>query len=524
MSLPITFPAPVSRLHLIAGAILLLLLSSMPSSAADNEGETRPPHVIVITAENLGYGALSSQGGRGDPTTHLDSIAEDGVRLSRFYAAPDRGPALAGLLTGRYPYRTGAAGSTHGEGTFHAHETTLPKIFQDHGWSTGCFGDWFSGSNWPHTPEARGFELSHRADTPATTVDHALTFFDRQLDAGRRFFGQLIFGAPVEISEIDAATGRLLAWLDARRISGDTLVWFLSTNGPETVASPADNAYLRGACGSVHEGGVRVPSLVRWTGKIPPATEFRRLTAQIDVLPTLLDLCGIETTRLDTRPPDGISLAPALLSSGQPDRWPNRILFTSWTPPGYDTRQASVAVRTDRWLAIRDPRWRRGTPSETHSGWELYDLNADPYQRLDLADDYPFLLSDMRADFSRWMDHTTDHGLGPLPTEIGHPEWPVVTLRREDAPFRAPDQPRALAWPLTTKTGIGARRVRIVADQPGGRFVLKLDDREHPFTIEKTEHDLGILDFPEGESVVTLESTTSGDFLDLIRSVIISPP
>jgi len=122
-------------------------------------------------------------------------------------------------------------------------------------------------------------------------------------------------------------------------------------------------------------------------------------------------------------------LAPALDGGGRPARWPNRILCAAWTPPGFDTGNASVAVRTDRWLAVRDRRWSLDPVSaETFAGWELYDRQSDPWQRHNLAEEYPYLLSDMRADFAYWMDRATRFGLRPVPTELGHPEWPVVRL------------------------------------------------------------------------------------------------
>ncbi|MCB1088483.1 MAG: sulfatase-like hydrolase/transferase, partial [Verrucomicrobiae bacterium] len=362
--------------------------------------------------------------------------------------------------------------------------------------------------------ESSDVELEHNGKVHPTTgrvtdvlTDEAISFMARESEAGKPFFCFLPYPAThssdsaadplfdkyrardldpntaaayAEFETLDSNVGRLVQWLDSRKLLDQTILWFLSDNGPALAPDDASgrfNGHLRGGKGSVHEGGVRAPSFVVWPGKIPPDSKFRRITAHIDILPTLLDLCQASAVRNTWI--DGMSLSPALLTGGQPERWPNRILFTSWTPPGYDVRNASVAVRTDRWLALRDPRWRRTPPSETHSGWELYDLNADPHEWTDLSNDYPFLISDMRADFSRWMDETTDDGLGPVPTEIGHPEWPVVTLRAQDATLTgkwgSSDDTQSLLSNWTDATDEASWPLEVVGE--GGAFQIEIEYR-----------------------------------------------
>ena len=525
---------------------VVLLFSAIFGLAESGIGK---PNVVIILADDLGWGDLSIHGNREISTPHLDALATSGMRLERFHASPTGGPSRAGLLTGRYAYRTGVAGSDGGEEFMHAHEVTFAEILQTAGWATGCFGKWQNGANWPHCPQAQGFdtfvgfcgkvpdrainarlmrgheEFQSSGDLTETLTTEALRFIDDQTKSETPFLCYLAYAAPgtaeldpvavhAELETLDREVGRFLAGLESREIADNTIVWFLSDNGPNVLPNakePRFNAYLRGAKGSVHEGGVRVPSFVCWPGNIPPQSEFRRITVNLDVLPTILALCGISLEEANTPPLDGISLAPALRKGGRPDRWPNRIMFNSWTPPGYDTRNASVSVRTDRWMALRDPPWRRGSLSETHSGWELYDLNADPYERTDLADDYPFVLSDMRADFSRWMDHTTDNGIGPIPTEFGHPEWPVVTLTATDA--QAPRSSDQLRWPIDVIGDDVSYRVEVTpaGEKNSGDTTYRIvaGDVSLAFELSASADDViilpGKLELPPGERVLSLK-------------------
>ncbi|MCP5539857.1 MAG: arylsulfatase [Akkermansiaceae bacterium] len=443
------------------------------------------PNVLLILADDQGWGDVGFHGNSDIDTPALDTLAGRGLELKRFHVCPSGAPTRASLLTGRYHYRTGVAGVSPGEEVMHAAETTIAELFREAGYATACLGKWHNGANWPHNPNGQGFDEflgfcgeeldtafdavleKNGAETPTrgwvtdVLTDAAVEFVARSAAEDRPFLCHVAFSAPhspyqapdalfekyrarglgdrtaavyAMVESIDGNVRRLLDAVEAAGQTDNTVVWYLSDNGPALRPDdpePRFNGYFYGAKGGVHEGGVRVPSIVAWPGRVPAGSSFSRISAHIDVLPTLAGLCGVEMP--EGRLIDGMDLTPALVSGGQPRRWPNRILFTSWTPPGFDTANASRAVRTDRWLAARDAGWRRAEPAPIHSGWELYDLSADPLQRHELGDDYKFLLADMRADYARWLDETTDYGLERFPTEIGYPEWPVVTLRAREA-------------------------------------------------------------------------------------------
>ncbi|NNE93889.1 MAG: arylsulfatase [Verrucomicrobiales bacterium] len=471
--------------HRILTAVFLLVLACFARSA-------EKPNVLLIVTDDQGYGDLRSNGNTKIDTPHLDSIAETGLRLDRFHVCPNCAPTRASLLTARYHYRTGVTSVSRGEEVMRGSEVTMAEVFRANGYATGCFGKWHNGSNWPHNPNGQGFDeflgicqghwnnyfdvILEKNGQPEPTngfvtdvlTDAAIDFMKRSQNADSPFFCYVPYNTPhspyqapealftkyrerefdektaavyAMVESIDGNVGRMLAWLAESGLEERTIVIFMSDNGPVRAKKgeqPRFNGHLYGAKGSVHEGGVRVPCFVKFPGVIPAKSNFGRITAHIDWLPTLVDLCKLEW---EERPKviDGRSLGQALRLGKTPDRWPNRILFTSHTPENYDTKNAAVSVRTDRWVALRDPKWQRGKTDPMQSGWELYDLQADPFQQYDVAVDYPFLVGELRADFAYWMDITTGDGLGRIPTEIGHPEWPVVTLRAQDAILSDPE-------------------------------------------------------------------------------------
>lgn len=392
------------------------------------------PNVLMIVADDLGWGDLSANGNRDVETPQLDALSETGLKFEKFYVCPNGSTTSASLLTGRYHYRTGVVGESGAEAMMYGSEKTIGEIFAENGYRTGYFGEWLHGENWPQNVTGQGFADFEGSAVEFLQQDKPEPFLclvklsDPKLKSIKGLTPeQRLAKVNQGIAKVDREVGELLNSI-ARE---NTIVIFLSDNGPDQFGKTEGryNGYFYGGKGSVHEGGIRVPCFVSWPGKIEAGSRFTRISAHIDWYPTLIELCGLESKSRQLRI-DGSSLAPVLLDAGNSENWPNRILFTSWTPPGYAIKKASVSVRTDRWVALRDPRWRRDeSVVEQNSGWELYDLKTDPFQSREKSGELPFLLSELRADFSFWMDHTTDDGIGPLAIHIGHPQWPVVTFR-----------------------------------------------------------------------------------------------
>ncbi len=379
--------------------VLLVLVGDGPARAA----EARPgPNVIIVLADDLGYGDLGCFGARGWKTPNLDRLAKEGVRLTDFHVAqPVCSASRAALLTGCYPNRLGIHGALgpaarHG---IHADETTLAEVLRARGYATACVGKWhlghhpmflptrhgfdeylglpYSNDMWPHHPEARPrtfpalplFDGEKVVDADVTPEDQA-TLTARYTERAVRFIGNnkgrpfflylahamphvpLFVGAKFKgsserglygdvVQEIDGSVGRLLAALKEHGLENDTLVMFASDNGPWlSYGNHGGGAGpLREGKGTVWEGGTRVPFVARWPGKVPAGSECREPAMTIDLLPTLAGLAGAELPR---RKIDGKDVWPLL--AGRPGaRCPHEAYFF------YYGQGELQAVRSGRW-------------------------------------------------------------------------------------------------------------------------------------------------------------------------------
>ncbi|HJZ53688.1 MAG TPA: arylsulfatase, partial [Gemmataceae bacterium] len=373
--------------------LLLLALFAAPVTAADPP-PGRQPNVVVVLADDQGWGDLSIHGNTNLNTPNIDSLARDGALFERFYVCPVCSPTRAEFLTGRYHPRGGVWNVSTGGERLNLDEKTIADAFQAAGYATGCFGKWHNGTQYPYHPNGRGFAeyygftsghwgeyfnppLDHNGK-PVTgngyiaddLTDHATAFIEANKQ--RPFFCYLAFNTPhspmqvpdrfydkfkdVELKlradaaqkedightraalamceNIDWNVGRVLAKLDALKLAGDTVVLYFSDNGPNGWRW---NGGMKGRKGSTDEGGVRSPQLVRWPGHIKPGTKVSPIAGAIDLLPTLAELCGVK--RVGEKPLDGTSLAPLLL--GKAAQWPDRMIFSHWN--------GKVSVRTQRY-------------------------------------------------------------------------------------------------------------------------------------------------------------------------------
>jgi len=499
------------NIWMIIGAMLTGL------SVSNSMAVERAPNVVLVIASQFGWQQLPAHGGdQSIETPAFDRLMAEGMELSRFYACPLGAPTRASLLTGRYHYRTGVAGDEYGENVMHGYEITLAEVMRDNGYATASFGEWKNGRNWPSNAAGQGFETV--AEDEAITA--ALNFVSEKRD--RAFFCLLSLGKE-GLKETDEILGRLLDGLDDANAAPNTIVVFTADCGSgrnnraggKSEASKTPQFF--GEAGSVHEAGVRVPFLVRWPGVIPAGADSREISASIDLLPTLVELC--QATFIETLSLDGISLAELLRTGGKPRRWPNRILFTSATPPGYGVKRAGVAVRTGRWLAVREAESSRAESGDEPDGWELYDLLADPYQRYNVADEYWYLAGHLSADFMFWMKYTTENGLGAIPSEIGHSEWPRVVLHVDDLPFEVAES-KALRWPVEVVEA-GDYRVNIDWQEGASRAEVDVSMScmgiEVRRTLGKGDVTLGSVNLPRGVGELELKI----DSADSLRAVVI---
>jgi arylsulfatase A-like enzyme len=379
-------------------------------------GEARP-NVVVILADDMGWGDLSVNGNTSVSTPHIDSLAKDGAIFERFFVQPVCSPTRAELLTGRWHPRGGVRGVSTGGERLDLDERTLAEAFRHAGYATGCFGKWHNGSQYPYHPNGRGFDeyygftSGHWGEYFDPPLEHngasvkgkgyisddltgrAIGFLTASAKAKKPFFCYLAFNtphSPMQVPDpywkrfekkalklfgekkedvnhtraalamtenLDDNVGRLLTALREQKLERDTVVVFFSDNGPN---GPRWRGGMKGQKGSTDEGGVRSPLHVRWPGQVRPGTVVKPIAGAVDLYPTLIDLAGI--SRVGGKPFDGISVAPWLLGKDTPA--PERILFAHW------------AGR----VSARDQRYRLDNTGA------LYDLTADPGQKRSLTD------------------------------------------------------------------------------------------------------------------------------------------
>lgn len=472
----------------------------------------RRPNVVIIITDDQGYGDLGLHGNQEIRTPHLDRLGRESIRFDRFFVSPLCAPTRASLLTGRYSLRTGAKGVAQGLETMRADEVTIAEALGAAGYRTGLFGKWHNGEHYPYTPngqgfaEAFGFNLGHwnnyfdttleRNGRPVKTTgfitdvltDAALDF----MNTNRRqpFFCYLAYNAPHSpfqvpdryfdhyrskglddtlasvygmVENVDDNIGRVLRRLDELKLRDDTIVIFMTDNGPNGARF---NGGMRGTKGSLHEGGSRVPFFLRWPARFKEARLVKPIAAHIDLFPTLIELCGVPMP--ETLPQDGRSLVPLL--EGKEADWPDRMLFAQHLLPKNPDR-VSGAIRTEQYRLVNEGR-----------GWELFAMQTDPAQQHDLAAERPDVAKRLTEAFESWWREVvpqTSHQGSAIPAiPVGHAEENPIELPVPQAQFtgglrfsgRHPNN----AW-LTNWTGLEAAAEWELDVVRGGRYAISLE-------------------------------------------------
>jgi arylsulfatase A-like enzyme len=427
------------------------------------------PNVILFMTDDQGYGDLGFTGNPWIHTPNLDAFADEAIGFSDFHVSPLCAPTRGALLTGRRPSRNGVWGVCRGRSLLKPDEVTLADVFAGGGYRTGMFGKWHLGDNYPYRPHERGFAraIYHKGGGVGQTPDHwGNNYFDdtyfhnadpvdhdgyctdiwfdeamRFIDDcdGDPFFVYLSTNAPHDpylvedrytapyadneqipnpafygmIANLDANFARLRSFLSARGLEEDTILIFLTDNGSsggcvcdeKGFVTRGYNANMRGKKGSYYDGGHRVPLLVRWPeGGVQGGRRIDEMALHVDLLPTLMDLCGLEHPAPD-RELDGTSLAGLL--QGRAEQLPeDRTHFVQFDMAARETLDKwTVGVMTRRWRLIH--------------GRELYDIQADPEQRSDVACRHPEVVERLRQAHETWWQKV-EPGLAPYcPVVLG---------------------------------------------------------------------------------------------------------
>ena len=417
-----------------AMAALLMGVRFVYQPTASASATTTMPNVVFILTDDQGWGDLSLHGNRFLETPNLDQLARSGAQFEHFFVSPLCAPTRASLLTGRYHLRTGTVSVSQGWERMRSDELTLAEVFRQNGYATGCFGKWHNGEHAPEDPNSQGFDeflgfcAGHWNNYFNTDLQHndrmiptkgfitdvlteaALNFMSNH--KSQPFFCYVPFNAPHSphqvadryfdkykakglgdeeasiygmVENVDDNVGRLLKGIDQLGLAQNTIVVFATDNGPN---GHRFNSGMKGIKGSVDEGGVRVPLFVRWPGQIRPHTRIRPNAAHIDLLPTLVDLCGIRVK--PAYPLDGRSLKSLLL--GQTDTLPDRMLFAHVAGMGSNGLPAEPGgVRTTQYRLVRQ-----------NGQAQLYDMLSDSSQTRDVATSQPQQLQTLQAAYGRW--------------------------------------------------------------------------------------------------------------------------
>ncbi len=421
---------------------------SIAAASAASAAE-QPLNVILIYADDLGYGDLGCYGSK-IRTPNLDRMAAEGVRFTNFLSAnPVCSPSRAALLTGRYPTRVSmhkVLFPTDTTGLPPA-EKTLANLLKDKGYQTMCIGKWHLGHAPEHLPMAHGFDryfgipysndmaprvllrntetVEQTADLPKLTgryTDEAVRFIEGAkgspfflymphtyphipLGASERFRGKSplgLYGDVVE--ELDWSVGQVLETLKRNKLERNTLVLFSSDNGPWFEGSPGA---LRGRKGTTYEGGVREPFIARLPGRIPSGKVCSAVASTMDILPTVAKLCGAAMPAL---PLDGVDIWP-LLSGAQKELDREALLyFDGWNLQCI--RRGKWKLHISRYNThVYGPLPAAGRANLALLRPELYDLEMDPQESYDVSDKNP--------DVVRELQSSIDKLLPGFPEEVG---------------------------------------------------------------------------------------------------------
>jgi arylsulfatase A-like enzyme len=399
----------------------------------------KPPNIVIILADDLGYGDVGCFGSD-LPTPNLDRMAADGVRLERFYSAsPVCSPSRAALLTGRYAVRSGVTNvlMPSSPDGLSASEQTIPKLLKERGYRTAMVGKWHLGTRPDRAPNSCGFDEFYglpysndmfplpmlrngdvvdpsprQANLTERFTSQAVDFINRNRDnpfvlylahtaphiplaPSERFAGKSEHGPYGDVvAELDWSVGEVLKAVRDAGIDGDTLVVFTSDNGPWYQGSAGR---LRGRKGSTYEGGVRVPFIARFPGRIPSGSASHALTSMMDLLPTVVNLAG--------RP------YPADLVDGV-DVWP---VLTG--EKAYAEREALLFFDGQEIQAVRWGPWKLHVSRYNSHAWtmdppggrvnlplnppELYHIDSDGAEAYDRASEKPEVVADLLARIDR---------------------------------------------------------------------------------------------------------------------------
>lgn len=520
-------------------AFLVALFSAIHLGAAT------PPNVVILLADDQGWGDLSINGNTNVHTPNIDAISKQGATLDHFYVCAVCAPTRAEFLTGRYHLRAGVRGVSTGLERLNLDEKTIADAFKAAGYATGAFGKWHNGSQWPYHPNARGFDeyygftsghwgeyfdppLDHngqpvrgRGFIADDFTEHAIAFIEK--NQTRPFFCYVPFNTPhspfavpqkywerfngkslglrarpddpenpdetrcvlASCENIDWNVGRILHKLDELKLADNTIVIYFSDNGPNTFRWNGD---MKGKKGSTDEGGVRAPFLIRWPGKIKPNTRINEISGAIDLLPTLAAMARIP--RVGHAPLDGKDISPLLL--GRSTDWPERMIFSE--------QNGRISIRAQRY--------------RLDNNGELFDMVSDPGQRTNIASAQPAIAKKLSHAVAQWREEM-------FGTSVANPAKKNGKGKNKN-PVPQDDRPYPVGYaefprtPLPARDGVPHGTVRRSASAPNCSYFVNWTSLNDSMTWDIEVATSGLYDVeldytcPEADAGATIELSFNG--------------
>jgi arylsulfatase len=406
-------------------------------------GSKRPKNVVLMICDDLGYGDLGCYGSS-LPTPNLNRLAAEGMRFLRFNAAhPICSASRGALLTGRYAQRSHTKGCYFplDKTGMSLEETTLANLFKEQGYRTKAIGKWHLGDAPAYLPTQRGFEsfygVPYSDDMEPLPLLRDNTILERETDRNlltprytekalrflaeepeKPFFLYLAFSYPHDpaaasprfqgksgfgdygdaVQEIDWSVGEIVHTLKEKNLLEDTLIFFTSDHGPWFQGSVAN---MRGRKSSTFEGGFRVPLIAHWPGVIPRGAVSEVWGSNLDLLPTIVSLCGL---RFPALPLDGIDLSAALREEQKDFPRKAILYFTPFSSGGADLHCARKGKWKLRVAQLDGEIYINDYTDGCQSFWlprpELYDLEADPGESYDVAALHPDIVRDISDEIA----------------------------------------------------------------------------------------------------------------------------
>ncbi|HEY1784174.1 MAG TPA: arylsulfatase, partial [Pirellulales bacterium] len=427
------------RRAIFALATILFLATAVVAAAAQ-------PNVVLVLLDDAGYGDFSCLGNPVLKTPNIDKLFSQSIRLTDFHVAPMCTATRGEIMSGVDALRNGAMNVASGRAMLRRELPTMADAFAATGYRTGQFGKWHIGDSYPYRPQDRGFQQSMwfpASHIPSAAEYWRNTYFDtwfrhedNTIRQSKGYITDVLFDSAIDwitdrksdkpffcylplnsahvpllvpekyikmfpgqpekvarflgmMANIDENMGRLTAMLDRQGLTDNTILIFLSDNGG-TCGVPVFNAGMRGAKTELYDGGHRVPCFIRWpAGPLGKPRDVGELTEAQDLLPTLIDLCGLKTPAKAKF--DGIDLAPFLRR--QQDRLPDRMVVIQYSPVHLQTpAKGDAVVLWNKWRLVNLR--------------ELYDIATDPAQTTNVMADHPQVFAQMRSYYLRWWAET----------------------------------------------------------------------------------------------------------------------